>query len=680
MLPDLEKDITYLKGVGEKRAKLYQKLGVKSVFDLLFHFPRGYVDYSSPVPIKDCVLNDFNIISGAVSQKLPPQYIRKGMTIFKAILTDYEDDITVIIYNSEFLFNQLKVGESYLLNGKVTGTFLRKEITSPIILSADCAQKVQPVYPLTEGLTQSLIQNTVKSALKILDEKLFEPLPKWIVAENQLPALQYALENIHFPQDMKAVEIAKKRLIFDELLILQLGMLMLRGRNRSKTGFRMRKTEMSGFFENLPFELTGAQKSAVSDCTSDMCGEFPMNRLVQGDVGSGKTAVAAACCYFSYRNGSQSALMAPTEILASQHFDTLKSFLEPLGVSCCLLTGSLSAKQKSSLKLAIENGEYSVIVGTHALVQLSTKFQRLGLVITDEQHRFGVEQRATLAEKGENPHKLVMSATPIPRTLALMIYGDLDISVLDELPKGRQPIETYAVTGKLRERAFSFVIEQLSAGRQAYFVCPVIDESENELQAVTAYSEKLKAGAFRDFRVGLLHGKLSAAQKEKIMSEFKVHKTDLLVSTTVVEVGVDVPNASVMLIENADRFGLSQLHQLRGRVGRGEHKSYCILVTDNVNEESKARLKILSKTSDGFVISEEDLKMRGPGDFFGSKQHGLPQLKIANMAQNLDVLHTAQDVAKKLISCDPELSSSENSGLLEQVNLLFKKNGEGILN
>ena len=398
-----------------------------------------------------------------------------------------------------------------------------------------------------------------------------------------------------------------------------------------------------------------------------------MNRLVQGDVGSGKTAVAAGAAYFVYENGCQSALMAPTEILAEQHYETLKGFLEPLGVKVALLTGSMTPKQKKLVKEGLENGEYAVAVGTHALVQQTTKFKKLALVITDEQHRFGVEQRAALASKGENPHKLVMSATPIPRTLALMIYGDLDISVLKELPKGRQPVETYAVTGKLRERAFNYVKKYLDEGRQGYIVCPMIEESDMDLQDVKTYAKKLSQGTFKDYTVGLLHGRMSGAQKEQVMNDFKEHKIDLLVSTTVVEVGVDVPNAAIMVIENADRFGLSQLHQLRGRVGRGKYKSSCILITDNVNEESVKRLKILGKTNDGFKISEEDLKLRGPGDFFGSRQHGLPALKIADMSQDMDILRKAQEAAQLIRNADPKLERTENIYLRELVDKLFDK-------
>lgn len=673
MIKGLEKDITYLKGVGEKRAKLYQKLGVKTVYDLLYHFPRSYIDYSSPVPISQAVLNENNIIHGTITKKFPPSMIRKGMTIYKAILTDYESDITITIYNSEFLFDKLVEGESYSLYGKVTGNFIRKEISSPTILSDDVEEKIQPIYSLTEGLSLNLVQNAVRNALKVLDDNIYEPMPKSILAEYGLCSLQYALKNIHFPQDMKAYEIAKKRLVFDEFFLLQLGMAKLKGNNRELSGAVMKDKDVSEYYKALPFELTNAQKNAINACLNDMCGKYPMNRLVQGDVGSGKTAVAAACCYMAHKNSYQSALMAPTDILATQHYNTLTNFLEPLGVKVCLLKGSLTPKKKALLKEEIKNGEYSVIVGTHALVQQTTEFKKLGLVITDEQHRFGVEQRSTLAHKGENPHTLVMSATPIPRTLALMIYGDLDISILDELPKGRQPVETYAVTGKLRERALNFIKSLVEEGRQGYIVCPMIEDCESDLQAVTTYVEKLKTTCLKDLNIGLLHGKLTPAQKDKVMQDFKDKKLDILVSTTVVEVGVDVPNAVVMLIENADRFGLSQLHQLRGRVGRGEYKSYCILVTDNVNEESRERLKILSRVSDGFKISEEDLKLRGPGDFFGSRQHGLPQLKIADMTQDITILKFAQDAAHKVFKEDRTLLKPENKHISELINRLFDK-------
>ncbi len=675
MLPQqFQKDITYLKGVGPKRAELYNKLGVNTVYDLLNHFPRGYLDFSAPVSIADAAANpnEYSAVRGKVVKKLPEARIRKGLSIYKAVFTDDVNDLTIVIYNSEFAFKQLETYSEYILYGKITGNLVRYEMTNPLIIPIDSPDKIQPVYSLTEGLTQPLLRKTMHTALESFNKEIYEPLPKKIMMKYSLCSYNFALENIHFPKDSHSCETAKRRLVFDELLTLQLGMYVLKSRSQSTTGCLMKNYALDEFYKSLPFELTEGQKDAVNDCISDMCKPSPMNRLVQGDVGSGKTAVAAGAAFFAYKNGFQTALMAPTEILAVQHYETLCGFLEPLGVKVALLTGSLTPKQKAELKGKISDGNYSVVVGTHALVQQTTEFKKLGLVITDEQHRFGVEQRAALAKKGQNPHKLVMSATPIPRTLALMIYGDLDISILKELPKGRQPVETYAVTGKLRERAFGFVKDRLDEGRQGYIVCPMIDESEMELQDVKSYAKKLREGAFKSYKIGLLHGKLSPAEKEQVMSDFKEHKTDLLVSTTVIEVGVDVPNSAVMVIENADRFGLSQLHQLRGRVGRGKYKSFCILITDNVSEDSRKRLKILSKIHDGFKISEEDLKLRGPGDFFGSRQHGLPTMKIADMSADLETLKQAQKAAQEITKADPLLNNSENRGLRQLALMLFK--------
>ena len=674
MIKALEKPITYVKGVGPKRAEVYSKLGISTAFDLLCHFPRDYVDYSVQVPIAEAPRDDSCCIKARLVKKLAPAFIRKGLTVYKAILTDGTDDITIIIYNAEYQFRSLSDGKEYILFGKVAGNIVRREISSPLILPADSPDLIQPVYHLTEGLSQNMIRQNIHSVLESIGGEIYEPLPKEIMQRYSLCALDYAFENIHFPRDSHALTVAKRRLVFDELMTLRLGMSLLRERSREATGCRMEKTDksnISDYYTSLPFELTGCQRRAIEDCTGDMCRSWPMNRLVQGDVGSGKTAVAAGAACFAVRNGYQAALMAPTEILAHQHYETLSGFLEPLGIKVALLTGSLTPKNKAALKEQIKNGEYQVVVGTHALVQQTTEFRRLGLVITDEQHRFGVGQRDGLAAKGENPHKLVMSATPIPRTLAMMIYGDLDLSVLDELPKGRQGIETYAVTGKLRSRAFGFVKERLAEGRQGYIVCPMIEENDLELQSVKEYAERLAANDFKDWRVGLLHGRMPAADKDKVMREFKDHELDLLVSTTVVEVGVDVPNAVIMLIENADRFGLSQLHQLRGRVGRGKYKSYCILVTDNVTEDSVKRLKILSSTSDGFKISEEDLKLRGPGDFFGSRQHGLPKLRIADMSSDTELLRMAQAAADGITSADPGLNKPEHAGLRELAERLF---------
>ncbi len=670
----LDDSVMYLKGVGPKRAELLKKLGIETVRELVYHIPRSYIDFTSPVPIAQTMLEEMNVIKVRVYKKRPPDLIRKNMKIFRVICTDGVDDITIVIYNSQYLYNSLKEDCDYILYGKVTGNLISKEMSSPMILEASSEDKILPVYPLTAGISMGIMRSCVKNALERLTLGDCETLPQSVRVKHGLIPAEDALKKIHFPADSSEISSARKRLAFDELLTLQLGMLALRERSRELTSYSLSPKSLSPYYSSLPFELTNAQKKAIEECCADMTMGSPMNRLILGDVGSGKTAVAAACCYFAYLNGCQSCLMAPTEILADQHYATLCGFLEPLGVKIVLLKGSMSAKKKSQIKQAIANGEYDLAVGTHALIQQSTEFKNLAIVITDEQHRFGVAQRDALAKKSVNPHRLVMSATPIPRTLALMIYGELDISLLGELPKGRLKIETYAVTGKLRERAYGFVKKQLQAGNQAYIVCPAIEDSETgtqELKSVKSYAKTLSEGAFKGYRIEVLHGQLPADKKETIMRDFKDGKTDILVSTTVIEVGVDVPNATVMLIENADRFGLSQLHQLRGRVGRGKLQSYCILITDNVNEESRKRLKALTATSDGFEISEMDLKLRGPGDFFGEAQHGLPRLKIADIAADSELLSAAGSEAKHLHESG-FLRTDEGKALAKRVEFLFE--------
>ncbi len=669
----LDDSVMYLKGVGPKRAELLKKLGIETVRQLIYHIPRSYIDFTSPVPIAEALLEEMNVIKARVYKKRAPDLIRKNMKIFRVICTDGANDITIVIYNSQYLYNSLKEDCDYILYGKVTGNLISKEMSSPMILEASSEDRILPIYPLTAGISMGIMRSCVKNALERLTSGDCETLPQSVRVKHNLIPAEEALRKIHFPADSSEISSARKRLAFDELLTLQLGMLALRERSRELTSYSLSPKSLSPYYSSLPFELTGAQKKAIEECCADMTMGSPMNRLILGDVGSGKTAVAAACCYFAYLNGCQSCLMAPTEILADQHYATLCGFLEPLGVKIVLLKGSMSAKKKSQIKQAIACGEYDIAVGTHALIQQSTEFKNLAIVITDEQHRFGVAQRDALAKKSVNPHRLVMSATPIPRTLALMIYGELDISLLGELPKGRLKIETYAVTGKLRERAYGFVKKQLQAGNQAYIVCPAIEDSETgtqELKSVKSYAKTLGEGAFKGYRIEVLHGQLPADKKEKIMRDFKDGKTDILVSTTVIEVGVDVPNATVMLIENADRFGLSQLHQLRGRVGRGNLQSYCILITDNVNEESRKRLKALTATSDGFEISEMDLKLRGPGDFFGEAQHGLPRLKIADIAADSELLSAAGNEAKHLHESG-FLQSDEGKALAKRVESLF---------
>ena len=666
----LSDSVKYVKGVGPKRAELLGKLGITTVKELLYHLPRRYMDFTNVQDILEAPINENCIIKGRVVKKLKPAIIRKNMQIYRIIITDGTDDMSVVFYNNRYIYDAVKEYEDYLFYGKVVGDLVTKEMSSPIIIKASASQKILPVYPLTEGLNQRLLQGCVKNALEKMQGESLEILPSGLPQKLGLLGENEAVRLIHFPQNIRDAEIARARLAFDELLVLQLGMLELRQKNRRRVAYKLQEMELRKFYANLPFELTNAQKRAIAEAVSDMLGETPMNRLVLGDVGSGKTAVAAALCYFTALNNRQACLMAPTEILANQHFETLTKFLQPLGVKIALLTGSV--KNKKALYSDIASGEYDLVIGTHAVIQASVRFNNLSLVITDEQHRFGVTQRDALSQKGENPHKLVMSATPIPRTLALMIYGELDISLLDELPAGRQKVETYAVTGKLRERAYGFIKEQLNMGHQAYIVCPAVEESELEdIKNVTDYAKNLKNGEFSGYEVGVLHGKLPADKKDSIMRDFKDGKIQLLVCTTVVEVGVDVPNATVMAVENSERFGLSQLHQLRGRVGRDKHKSYCILITDSPTPETKKRLGVLSRSSNGFEISEADLEIRGPGDFFGEAQHGLPKLKIADIAADTKLLEQAQAIAKELYE-QGFINTKEGKNLATSVAKLFE--------
>lgn len=672
----LERSVVYVKGVGPKRAELFEKVGVSTVYDLLQYCPRDYIDLSAPCEIKNAQGEDPLVIRARVVKKMPPARIRKGLTVCKAVFTDDTDDITVTLYNQEYLFASLKEGEDYILYGKVTGNMVRREMNSPMVFSAASPDLILPVYPLTEGLSQNIIRKAVRGALDLVLGEVEDIMPQYVRDSCRMCSLACAWENIHFPKSLYGAHEARRRLIFDELLIHSLAIAYQRQNEDSDSNYIMQAQPLEEFTSALPFTLTKTQLRSLTDCTVAMRGAHRMNRLIQGDVGCGKTVVAAGAAWFVYKNGYQSCVMAPTEILAAQHYKTFKSLLEPLGVRVALLTGSLTPKNKRLLKEQIAAGEFDVIVGTHALFSESTHFSDLALVITDEQHRFGVEQRAALSAKGRNPHRLVMSATPIPRTLALILYGDLDISVINELPAGRKPISTYAVTGKMRERAFGFVKKQLEMGRQGYVVCPMIDESESDLNDVTSYSQKLAQGAFADYKVGLLHGRMSAAEKEEVMNGFKRGEIDLLVATTVVEVGVDVPNATVMVIENADRFGLSQLHQLRGRVGRGEWESFCILITDNTSPECVQRMKIISKTSDGFKIAEEDLKLRGPGDFFGTHQHGLPAFKLADLTRDMQLLQTAQQMSKSIIESDPQLKRADHRIMRELTQRLMQRGAE----
>ena len=675
----LQDNIERLNGVGPRRAGLYRKLGIETIYDLLTFYPRDYLDLQHPVPVMETVLNQPNVIRARVYRKQGEQRIRKGLSLFKVFVTDGIGNLTVTIFNSKYMFDALNIDQEYYFYGKVTGTLLRREMSSPLFFPSWEEDRLRPVYSLTEGLSNKLVQANMKEALAVWGDRLADDLPDEVRQSQGLCQLRFAMENIHFPSDSAALEVARKRLIFEELLILQLGLLLMRSRRRSKTTVRLTDTDLTAFRASLPFHLTKGQEAAIADALADMQREVPMNRLIQGDVGSGKTMVAAALCCACHNNGYQSAIMAPTQILAEQHYRTFQKQLDPLGIKCCLLTGSQPAAQRAALLTAIRQGEYSVVIGTHALIREDVEFSALGLVVTDEQHRFGVTQRAALAKKGNHPHLLVMSATPIPRTLALIIYGDLDVSAIRELPKGRRPVQTLVIDSKKRGRALNFINKNISEGRQAYIVCPLIDENESDLASISQYTAALAKTPLSACRIDSLSGRLKPKEKEARMAAFQAGKTDILISTTVVEVGVDVPNANIMLIDNAERFGLSQLHQLRGRVGRGVHQSYCILVSDNDGAENRKRLKAMASTSDGFLIAEEDLKLRGPGDFFGLRQHGLPVLKIASLLDDMAVLEQTRRIAQEILQKDSGLAFPQNLGLRRMVIRLFSRPGQDIL-
>lgn len=660
MALELQTDIRYLKGVGESRAALYQKLGIETVEDLLYHIPRRYIDLTRPTPLAAAVPGQKCAVRALLAAKGREQRIRRGLSLFKLTAVDGPVTLHITFFNAKYTVEALREGEEYIFYGTVTGGFYSRQMDSPQVFRPEEAGTLLPVYSLTQGLSNKMVSRQVTEALNRV-EQLPDPLEgSGLPQQYGLLSYSQALHAVHFPPDWQAIETGRNRMVFDELLCLSLCFARMReGRHRLHVP-PMRMQPLTEYYRALPYELTGAQQRAIAEAMSDMCSGTPMNRLVQGDVGSGKTAVAAALCYFAHRNGAQSTLMAPTEILAQQHYNSLAPLLGSLGMQVALLTGSLSPKKKETLKAALAAGEIDLCIGTHALLTDDTAFANLGLVVTDEQHRFGVQQRAALRQKGKDAHVLVMSATPIPRTLAMIVYGDLEISVIDELPAGRRPIRTYLIDSTIRQRAFGYIKKHLDEGYQVYLVCPAVQSEDEDtaaasLKSAVEYAEELAHGAFGDYRVGLLHGKMRPAQKEKVMAEFAAGEIQLLVATTVVEVGVDVPNAVIMMVENAERFGLSQLHQLRGRVGRGQVQSHCILLSDTENPDTLERLRVLCGTNDGFKIAEEDLKQRGPGDFFGERQHGLPEMKIADLAADSRLLQKAREAADALTERDPTL-------------------------
>lgn len=670
-----------LKGVADKRAAHYEKLGIVTVADLLAHYPRGYEDWSSPCTAAQAPAGQPCCIRGFVVTSPTAYRVRQGMTLYRFRVSDGQDTIQVTLFNNRFAAAKVRRDEEILLFGTLNRNGRQYEMTSPLIEGAAAGQRIRPLYRQTEGLTSRMIETNMAAALELAAaHPAPEPLPAAMREKYGLCDRLSALRDVHFPPSQAALEAARRRLVFEELLVLQLGLLQLKSRNRQQNRVVIHRDDTAAFAARLPFTLTGAQSRAIAACVADLHGTRPMSRLIQGDVGSGKTAVAAAVAHTVIQEGYQVAMMAPTEILAAQHADTLQRLLGER-VRVGLLTGSLPVARRRALQAAMAAGEVDLVVGTHALLSESVAFSRLGLVITDEQHRFGVGQRARLLAKGLHPHMLVMSATPIPRTLALILYGDLDVSVLDELPPGRQPVETYAVTSAKRERAYGYVRKHLDEGRQGFIVCPLVEESEepSDLRSAERVFATLQEGAFRGYRLGLLHGRMKPAEKEQVMAAFASGEIQLLVSTTVIEVGVDVPNAVIMVVENADRFGLAQLHQLRGRVGRGAHRSTCILISDHTGEENRRRLSVLCATNDGFRIADEDLKLRGPGDFFGDRQHGLPQLRIADLMGDVSLLQQAQACAVELVET-AALDTQEYAPLREQVARLFARVGEEGLN
>ncbi len=665
---ELNASIKYLKGVGEKRAATLAKLGIFTLRDLLTFYPRTYEDWSKISSIKDAPMNENVCIRAIVGMPCKEHKIRKGMTLYKTEVTDGEMLLDITFFNNPYSAKKLEQGKEYLFFGRITGKGYFRSMNSPDFVETDGSGGIRPIYPQTAGMNSRAIEKLIRTAFEY-GERMPDPIPARIRNSYCLMELNDALRNIHFPQSEDMLSEARRRLIFEELFLLELGLLRMKTKSRQSTALSMEKDYTDEFRSLLPFELTNAQKKAISQAAADMLLGTPMNRLVQGDVGSGKTAVCAALIYNCARNGYQSALMAPTEVLAMQHYKTLVKFFEETDITVALLTGSTPAAEKKRIKASLKSGETDLVIGTHALIQKDVEFKSLALCVTDEQHRFGVNQRNSLHSKGQNPHTLVMSATPIPRTLALIIYGDLDLSILDEMPKGRQKTETYLVTPEIRERAYGYVKKHLCEGRQGYIVCPLVEEGEaSEMTAANALFKDLSDGFFKGFKLGLLHGKMKSPDKKAVMDAFSSGEIQLLVSTTVIEVGIDVPNAVIMVIENAERFGLSQLHQLRGRIGRGTEKSTCILISE---AEESERLGVLASTTDGFKIADEDLRLRGPGDFFGSRQHGLPEMKIANMMTDGEAIRETHAAAEKLLSENPALSGDEYTLLRNAVNRLF---------
>ena len=679
----LSDPITILKGIGAARAKQFAVLNIFTLEDLICHFPRAYEDRTRLIPVGQLQVDQPACFKATVMNTPRTHNIRKGLDLTKVQVADHSGRLNITFFNNKYAAGQLQYGKEYIFYGTVTGDYMGYGMTNPVFESPDSkpltTRRVLPIYPLTAGLSNAVVLKAVQEALAICDPPA-EILPEAIRAKYGILPAERAYYAIHQPASMQEAELAKRRLIFEEFFVFSAGLALMRASRTEKKIPPYEYNDLTAFYNALPFTLTGAQQRAIGEISADLHRGTPMNRLVQGDVGSGKTMVAAAAAYLAVKNGKQAALMAPTEILAEQHFASLSKLLTPLGISVSLLTGSLTPKQKREIRENIECGNTDLVIGTHALVSDATAFQRLGLVIADEQHRFGVAQRSRLSAKGDDPHLLVMSATPIPRTLALLMYGDLEVSILDELPPGREPVDTFLVDESYRARINAFIRKQTDEGHQCFVVCPAVEENgELDLKSATVWAETLQKTVFPDLRIALLHGQMKGSEKEGIMADFAAGNADVLVATTVIEVGVDVPNATLMVIEDADRFGLSQLHQLRGRVGRGQSKSYCILTSHSKNAETNQRMKAFCKTNDGFKIAEEDLRLRGPGDFFGSRQSGLPVFRVANLNLDLQTLKTAQAASVEWIELHGTANTPEAENLRNRIGQLFLR-AQGTMN
>ena len=674
---DLDKDVKYVKTVGPNRVKLLNKLNIYTLKDLIEYYPRDYEDRSKPKNLYECTDGEEVLIEAMAAGRITEMH--KGrMTISRLIVKDQTGTCYMTWFNQGYLRDKFQPGRMYRFFGKISNKNGRLEMNSPVYDEIDQSKntgKIIPIYPLTYELKQNTLRKIIENGLAEVKGKLPETLPEYILKENNLWDINNTIERIHFPVEFSDFNKARERLVFEELLTTQLALLKLKNNYEHETdGIQFSKdVYMSDVINILPFKLTKAQLRVLEEIDRDMESNKPMNRLLQGDVGSGKTVVAMIAAYKAVKSGYQATIMAPTAILASQHLESFQGILEELGIKTELLISSVTKKKKTEILEKLQNGEIDILIGTHAILEENVVFKNLGLVVTDEQHRFGVKQRGTIASKGKNPDVIAMSATPIPRTLALILYGDLDISIIDELPPNRKKIETYAVRKNMEERVNNFIRKQITEGRQAYIVCPLVEENEDMegLQSVIELAEKYQKETFSEYKVAYLHGKMKPKEKDEIMERFKNGEIQILIATTVIEVGVNVPNSSIMVVENAERFGLAQLHQLRGRVGRGEYQSYCILKYEGNSETIKQRMKVMCDTNDGFIISEKDLELRGSGDFFGTEQHELPEFKIANLFEDIAVLKKVQRLALKIMEDDPLLEKEKNAKLNNLVKEKF---------